>query len=147
MKIGNVEFFTKSEYMAGLRDSGRIELLRKQTDLNNPAAAAALFRELKNQPFYFETEVGKEFLRELLRKTRPSDRGVGVGIRRQGYRTTEEEEERIRAYEESRKVRLADSIRIIGNDAEDYDRYHDFVYDENEEIPGRRPVRNQKTFV
>ena len=145
MKIGNVVFFTKSEYMAGLRDSGRIELLRKQTDLNNPAAAAALFRELKNQPFYFETEVGKEFLRELLRKTRPSDRGVGVGIRRQGYRTTEEEEERIRAYEESRKVRLADSIRIIGNDAEDSDRYHDFVYDENEEIPGRRPVRNQKT--
>ena len=59
MKIGNVEFFSKAEYMAGLRDSGRIELLRKQTDLNNPSAAAALFRELKNQPFYFETEVGK----------------------------------------------------------------------------------------
>ncbi len=143
MKIGNVEFFSKAEYMAGLRDSGRIELLRKQTDLNNPTAAAALFRELKNQPFYFETEVGKEFMRELLRKTRPSDRGVGAGIRRQGYRTTEEEEERIRAYEESRRIRLANSIRIIGNDAEEYDRYRDFMPDDTEEIPGRRPIRNQ----
>lgn len=143
MKIGNVEFFSKAEYMAGLRDSGRIELLRKQTDLNNPSAAAALFRELKNQPFYFETEVGKEFIRELIRKTRPSDRGVGTGIRRQGYRATEEEEARIRAYEESRRIRLAESIRIIENDTENYNRYRDFVYDESEEILGRRPVRRQ----
>jgi len=143
MKIGNVEFFSKTEYMAGLRDSGRIELLKKQTDINNPLAAAALFRELKNQPFYFETAVGKEFMKELVRKTRPSDRGVGVGIRRDGYRATEEEEERIRAYEESRKAKMADSIRIIENDAEEYDRYGDFVYDENEVIPGRRPMRNR----
>ena len=82
MKIGNVEFFSKAEYMAGLRDSGRIELLKKQTDVNDPIAAAALFRELKNQPFYFETAVGKEFMKELVRRTRPSDRGVGTGIRR-----------------------------------------------------------------
>ena len=143
MKIGNVEFFSKAEYMAGLRDSGRIELLREQTDINNPIAAAALFRELKNQPFYFETAVGKEFMKELARKTRPSDRGVGTGIRRNGYRATEEEDERIRAYEEKRRAKLADSIRIIGNDAEEYDRYRDFVYDENEEIPGRRPMRNR----
>ncbi len=143
MKIGNIEFYSKAEYMAGLRDSGRIELLRKQTDINNPAAAAALFRELKNQPFYFETAVGKEFIKELQRKTRPSDRGVGVGIRRNGYRATEEEEERIRAYEENRKAKLADSIRIIANDTEEYDRYRDFEYDENEEILGRRPVRNR----
>ena len=67
MRIGNVEFFSKAEYMAGLRDSGRIELLKKQTDINNPLAAAALFRELKNQPFYFETAVGKEFMKELVR--------------------------------------------------------------------------------
>lgn len=143
MKIGNVEFFSKTEYMAGLRDSGRIELLKKQTDINNPLAAAALFRELKNQPFYFETAVGKEFMKELVRKTRPSDRGVGVGIRRDGYRATEEEEERIRAYEESRKAKMADYIRIIENDAEEYDRYGDFVYDENEVIPGRRPMRTR----
>ena len=143
MKIGNVEFFSKAEYMAGLRDSGRIELLREQTDINNPTAAAALFRELKNQPFYFETAVGKEFMKELARKTRPSDRGVGTGIRRNGYRATEEEEERVRAYEESRRAKRADSIRIIGNDAEEYDRYSGFVYDENEEIPGRRPMRNR----
>jgi len=143
MKIGNVEFFSKAEYMAGLRDSGRIELLKKQTDINNPLAAAALFRELKNQPFYFETAVGKEFMKELVRKTRPSDRGVGAGIRRDGYRATEEEEERIRAYEESRKAKMANSIPIIGNDAEEYDRYGDFVYDENEVIPGRRPMRTR----
>ena len=143
MKIGNVEFYSKSEYMAGLRDSGRIELLRKQTDLNNPTAAAALFRELKNQPYYFETEVGKEFLKELVRRTRPSDRGVGVGIRRDGYRPTEEEEKRIRAYEERRKAKIADSIRIIANDAEEYDRYGDFVYVEKEEILGRRKRRVQ----
>ncbi len=143
MRIGTVEFYSKAEYMAGLRDAGRIELLRKQTDLNNPAEAAALFRQLKNQPFYFETEVGKEFIRELLRKTRPSDRGVGTGIRRNGYHATEEEEERIRAYEESRKARLADSIRIIESDGEVYDRYEDFVYDENEVIPGRRPMRDR----
>ena len=99
MKIGTVEFYSKAEYMAGLRDSGRIELLKKRTDINNPTAAAALLRELKNQPFYFETAVGKEFMKELMRKTRPSDRGVGVGIRRNGYHATEEEEERIRAYE------------------------------------------------
>ena len=143
MRIGTVEFYSKAEYMAGLRDAGRIELLRKETDLNNPAEAAALFRQLKNQPFYFETEVGKEFIRELLRKTRPSDRGVGTGIRRNGYHATEEEEERIRAYEESRKARLADSIRIIESDGEVHDRYEDFVYDENEVIPGRRPLRNR----
>ena len=143
MKIGNVEFFSKAEYMAGLRDSGRIELLKKQTDINNPLAAAALFRELKNQPFYFETAVGKEFMKELMRKTRPSDRGVGTGIRRAGYRATEEEEERIRAYEQSRRAKQADSIRIIENDAEEYDRYGSFEYDENEEIPGRRAMRNR----
>lgn len=143
MKIGNVEFFSKAEYMAGLRDSGRIELLKKRTDINNPLAAAALFRELKNQPFYFETAVGKEFMKELVRRTRPSDRGVGTGIRRDGYRATEEEEERIRAYEQNRRARLADPIRIIGNDTEEYDRYGDFVYDENEEIPGRRAMRNR----
>lgn len=143
MKIGNVEFFSKAEYMAGLRDSGRIELLKKQTDINNPLAAAALFRELKNQPFYFETAVGKEFMKELVRRTRPSDRGVGTGIRRDGYHATEEEEERIRAYEQSRRAKLADSIRIIENDTEEYDRYSDFVYDENEEIPGRRAMRNR----
>lgn len=143
MKIGNVEFFSKAEYMAGLRDSGRIELLKKQTDINNPLAAAALFRELKNQPFYFETAVGKEFMKELVRRTRPSDRGVGTGIRRDGYRATEEEEERIRAYEQSRRAKLADSIRIIENDTEKYDRYGDFEYDENEVIPGRRAMRNR----
>jgi len=143
MRIGTVEFYSKAEYMAGLRDAGRIELLRKETDLNNPAEAAALFRQLKNQPFYFETEVGKEFIRELLRKTRPSDRGVGTGIRRNGYHATEEEEARIRAYEESRKARMADSIRIIERDGEVHDRYEDFVYDENEVIPGRRPLRNR----
>lgn len=143
MRIGNVEFFSKTEYMAGLRDSGRIELLKKQTDINNPLAAAALFRELKNQPFYFETAVGKEFMKELVRRTRPSDRGVGTGIRRAGYRATEEEEERIRAYEQSRRAKLSDSIRIIENDAEEYDRYGDFEYDENEEIPGRRAMRNR----
>ncbi len=143
MKIGNVEFFSKAEYMAGLRDSGRIELLKKQTDINNPLAAAALFRELKNQPFYFETAVGKEFMKELVRRTRPSDRGVGTGIRRDGYRATEEEEARIRAYEQSRKARREDSIRIIENDAEEYDRYGAFEYDENEEIPGRRAMRNR----
>lgn len=143
MRIGSVEFYSKAEYMAGLRDAGRIELLRKQTDLNNPTEAAALFRQLKNQPFYFETEVGKEFIRELLRKTRPSDRGVGTGIRRNGYHATEEEEARIRAYEESRKARMADSIRIIERDGEVYDRYGDFVYDEKEVIPGRRPMRDR----
>jgi len=143
MRIGNVEFFSKAEYMAGLRDSGRIELLKQKTDINNPLAAAALFRELKNQPFYFETAVGKEFMKELVRRTKPSDRGLGAGIRRDGYRATEEEEERIRAYEESRRAKLADSIRIIGNDAEKYDRYGDFEYDENEEIPGRRAMRNR----
>ena len=143
MKIGNVEFFSKAEYMAGLRDSGRIELLKKQTDINNPAAAAALLRELKNQPFYFETAVGKEFMRELLRKTRPSDRGVGAGIRRSGYHATEKEEERIRAYEERRRTRLADSIRIIENDTAEYDRYRDFVHDEQEAIAGRRVLRNR----
>lgn len=143
MKIGNVEFFSKNEYMAGLRDSGRIELLKKQTDINNPLAAAALFRELKNQPFYFETAVGKEFMKELVRKTRPSDRGVGTGIRRNGYRSTEEEEARIRAYEESRKAKMADTIRIIENDTEEYDRYSTFEYDENEEILGRRALRNR----
>jgi len=143
MKIGTVEFFSKAEYMAGLRDSGRIELLKKQTDINNPLAAAALFRELKSQPFYFETAVGKEFMKELVRKTRPSDRGVGTGIRRNGYRSTEEEEARIRAYEENRKTKMADAIRIIGNDAETYDRYSEFEYDESEEIPGRRALRNR----
>ena len=143
MKIGTVEFFSKAEYMAGLRDSGRIELLKKQTDINNPLAAAALFRELKNQPFYFETAVGKEFMKELVRRTRPSDRGVGTGIRRNGYRSTEEEEARVRAYEENRKTKMADAIRIIGNDAEEYDRYSGFEYDENEEILGRRAIRNR----
>ena len=76
MRIGNVEFFSKAEYMAGLRDSGRIELLKQKTDINNPLAAAALFRELKSQPFYFETAVGKEFMKELVRKTKPSERGL-----------------------------------------------------------------------
>lgn len=143
MRIGNVEFFSKTEYMAGLRDSGRIELLKQKTDINNPLAAAALFRELKNQPFYFETAVGKEFMKELVRRTNPSDRGLGAGIRREGYRATEKEEERIRAYEQNRNRKLADSIRIIGNDAEKYDRYGEFEYDENEEIPGRRAMRNR----
>ncbi len=103
MRIGTIEFETRAEYNAGLRDYNRIQRLKLQNDLDDVTVAAKLYKELKQQTFFFETEVGKKFVRELAEDIGPSGRGLGVGIVRRGFKEPEEEVQEIPASSKKQK--------------------------------------------
>ena len=89
MRVGTTEVNSKQEYLAGLRDEHRIEMLKLRGDLTDPKVASAMYRRLKSQPFYFETEVGKKFVRELGAALRPSERSIGTDLIRKNHQEEE----------------------------------------------------------
>ncbi len=107
MRIGTIEFASRAEYNAGLRDYNRIQRLKLQYDLQDQTVAAKLYKELKQQTFFFETEVGKNFIRGLAEELGPSGRGLGVGIARRVYQEPEELNQKIqdKAEKKSRSIR------------------------------------------
>lgn len=57
----------EGEQAAALRDAKKISELSKHNDLKNPEVAIELYEKIVADPYYFESDSGKQFLRGLLR--------------------------------------------------------------------------------
>lgn len=58
---------------ATLRDQRKINDLHRHYDLKDPNVALEIYEELSQDPYYFSTDLGKQFLRGLLRTAIHSD--------------------------------------------------------------------------
>jgi len=94
MKVNGIEFTSQTEYLAALRDKGRIDAIKARVDVTLPQTAATLYKRLKSQPYYFETEVGKRFLRDLQKTSGASSTGKSIVQNRVDHSAELEEQER-----------------------------------------------------
>ena len=60
-EIAGRRFTTEEDYQAGLRDQKKIEEIRKQYNLNNPAQVFELYRQMEAGLIHFETILGTDF--------------------------------------------------------------------------------------
>lgn len=65
-KIAGVSFDSEEEYKKGLEDAKKIRILREKANLNDPHQAEKLYRLILAKPGMFQTDVGENFLTELL---------------------------------------------------------------------------------
>ena len=67
-EIAGRRFTTEEDYQAGLRDQKKIEEIRKQYNLNNPAQVFELYRQMESGLIHFETILGTDFDDEVYEK-------------------------------------------------------------------------------
>ena len=67
-EIAGRRFTTEEDYQAGLRDQKKIEEIRKQYNLNNPAQVFELYRQMEAGLIHFETILGTDFDDEVYEK-------------------------------------------------------------------------------
>ena len=77
-KVAGVTFDSEEEYQKGLRDEKKIQLLKSKTDLTNPQKAEKLYHLILEKPQMFQTQVGEDFLSELLATSIETRKGEDV---------------------------------------------------------------------
>lgn len=66
--VAGRRFRTQADYEAALRDQKKIDLIRSETDLDNPKQLYKLFGEMQSGTYRFETVVGNDFDDEIFER-------------------------------------------------------------------------------
>ena len=61
LTVAGRRFRTQADYEAALRDQKRIDLIKSETDLDNPKQLFELFKEMQSGKYRFETVIGNDF--------------------------------------------------------------------------------------
>ena len=61
LTVAGRRFRTQADYEAALRDQKKIDLIKSETDLDNPKQLFDLFKEMQSGKYRFETVIGNDF--------------------------------------------------------------------------------------
>ena len=68
LTVAGRRFRTQADYEAALRDQKRIDLIKSETDLDNPKQLFDLFKEMQSGKYRFETVIGNDFDDEIFER-------------------------------------------------------------------------------
>ncbi len=100
-KVAGVSFDSEEEYKKGLQDERKIKTLKSRADLKNPKQAEKLYRLLLEKPQMFQTQVGEDFLSELLATSIETKKGEDI--------------DEILEQKEEKKKRTIRDVLTVGN--------------------------------
>lgn len=66
--VAGRRFRTQADYEAALRDQKKIDLIKSETDLDNPKQLFELFKEMQSGKYRFETVIGNDFDDEIFER-------------------------------------------------------------------------------